>query len=187
MSNRISLSRSATALASVVALLLVSCDDPTGPRYDIAISLYEDSVWATRSATEVKVSLHVQISNQDARPVYLTPCLHILERAQGSSWQRIRVSPCPLGQIVSLELASGESTLLTLEYRAAVTDQVWPVVGAGGEYRAVISLTTIPFNRSGLTPALLSLSSRVTPRFQIRERTVIVSRESSRFIHPAFQ
>lgn len=181
VSSLISKGAIATALASgVLALVLANCGNPTGPRYDIVLSLYEDSVWATRSATEVKVSLHVQISNQDARPVYLTPCLHVLERAQGSTWQRIRVTPCPVGRIISLELDPGASTLLTLEYRAPVTDQVWPVIGAAGEYRAVISMTTIPFNTSGLTPTLLSLSSRATPRFQLRERTVIVSRAGSR-------
>ena len=187
MSSLTSQIRVATAFASgVLALVLASCGSPTGPSYEISLSLYEDSVWATRSATEVKVSLHVQISNQDARPVYLSPCMHVLERAQGSSWQRIRVSPCPVGQLISLELSPGESTLLTLEYRGPLTDQVWPVVGAAGEYRAVMSMTTIPFNRSGLSPTLLSLSSRATPRFQIRERTVIVSRESSLSIQ-AFQ
>ena len=175
--------RIATLLAS--AFVAAGCGDPAGPRYEIVLSLYEDSVWATRSATEVKVSLHVQISNQDTRPVYLTPCTHVLERAEGTSWRRIRVSPCPTGQIISLELGPGESTLLTLEYRAPLTDQIWPAVGAAGDYRAVIAMTTIPFNRSGLTPTLLSLSSRITPNFQIRERTVIVSRSWSRFIASA--
>lgn len=170
--------RAATILVSgALALATVACGDVTGPRYEIALSLYEDTVWATRSVTEVKVSLHVQISNQDSRPVYVTPCTHVLERSQAASWQRIRVSPCPVGRIISLELSPGESTLLTLEYRAPVTDQVWPVVGAAGEYRAVISLTTIPFNTSGITPMLLSLSSRATPNFQIRERTILVSVE----------
>ena len=167
-------------MSGVLAFVLTGCTDPTGPRYEIALSLYEDTVWATRSATEVKVSLHVQISNQDPRPVYVTPCAHVLERSQGTSWQVIRVSPCPSGQIISLELGPGESTLLTLEYRAPVTDQVWPVVGATGEYRAVISMTSIPFNTSGITPTLLGLSSRVTPNFQVRERTVVVSRTWSR-------
>jgi len=171
----------ATVLGSgLLAVSLAGCSDPTGPRYDISLSLYEDTVWATRSATEVRVSLHVQISNQDTRPVYLTPCAHVLERAEGTSWQGIRVSPCPSGRIISLELDPGESTLLTLEYRAPVTDQAWPVIGAAGEYRAVISMTSIPFNTSGITPTFLSFSSRVTPSFQIRERTVIVSRIWSR-------
>ena len=180
--------RVAAVLAfSAFALALASCGDPTGPRYEIALSLYEDTVWATRSATEVKVSLHVQISNQDTRPVYITPCTHVLERAQGTSWERIRVSPCPLGQIISLELGAGESTLLTMEYRAPLTDQVWPAIGAAGDYRVIISMTTIPFNRSGLTPAPLSLSSRTTPNFQIHERTVIVSTHSARLIATARQ
>lgn len=180
--------RVAAVLALIVFVLaLAGCGDPTGPRYDIALSLYEDTVWATRSATEVKLSLHVQISNQDTRPVYITPCTHVLERAQGTSWQRIRVSPCPPGQLVSLELASGESTLLTLEYRAPFTEQIWPVIGATGDYRAIISMTTIPFNRSGLTPTPLSLSSRTTPNFQVRERTVIVSTHSARLIATAQQ
>ena len=166
-------------LCGMFTLALAGCGDPTGPRYEIALSLYEDSVWATRSATEVRVSLHVQISNQDTRPVYLTPCAHVLERSEGTSWQRIRVSPCPLGRIISLELGPGESTLLTLDYRAPLTDQLWPVVGAAGEYRVVISMTTIPFNTSGITPMLLSFSTRATPTFQIRERTIIVSRPPS--------
>jgi hypothetical protein len=174
--------RNAACFATgVMSLGLVSCGDPTGPRYEIALSLYEDSVWATRSATDVRVSLHVQISNQDSRPVYVTPCMHVLERSQGTSWQRIHVSPCPPGRIISLELGPGESTILTLDYRAPLTEQVWPVVGAAGEYRAIISMTTIPFNTSGLTPTLLSLSNRATPNFQVRERTVIVSRASMRF------
>jgi hypothetical protein len=172
---------------SAFALALTGCGDPTGPRYEIVLSLYEDTVWATRSATEVKVSLHVQISNQDTRPVYITPCTHVLERDQGTSWQRIRVSPCPPGQLISLELAAGESTLLTLEYRAPLTGQMWPVVGAAGDYRAIITMTTIPFNRSGLTPTPLSLSSRTTPNFQIRERTVIVWTHSARLIASAQQ
>ena len=170
----------ASLLCTGLAVMLAGCGAPTGPRYEIALALYEDTVWATRSATEVRVSLHIQISNRDSRPVYLTPCTHVLERLQGTSWERIWVSPCPPGQVISLELSPGESTLLALDERAPLTDESWPVVDASGEYRVVLAMTSIPFNQSGVLPQLLSLSSRVTPTFPVRERTVIVSGLSCR-------
>ena len=157
----------------ILGWALFACSSPTPPTYDVDLELQADTVWITRSPNEVRIGVPVVVRNQDERPLYLTPCGHVLQVENAGRWTTVWSSPCAPGSLYSLELSPGESTLLTLGTRSAIASNSWPATAEAGTYRAVLSLTAVPLNTGGIAPAPLAADARTTQPFSVRVRTVV--------------
>jgi hypothetical protein len=152
---------------------VVACEGPTAPAYAVEIAL-TDSVEARRSANEVNVVISVRLKNFDARVLYYEAgCGHALQRREGSTWRLIAIR-CGGPPPNSIALDKGESHLFTFRWNEPLPSQDWPAVGAAGEYRVVLWLSSVPRNSYGFPPNPLALSSRVTPVFSIKEVVVVL-------------
>ena len=160
------------ASLSIVATVL-GCDNPTLPTHHLGLEIEADTVWISRSPNEVRITVPVLIRNQDDRPLYVTPCGHVLQVASGDRWTTVWSSPCTLGRLYSLELEPGKSTLLSLGTRVPIASANWPTNASPGTYRAVLSLTATPLNTGGIPPTSLAAESRTTRPFLVRVRTVV--------------
>lgn len=159
-------------LVLATTFAVTACGDPTGPVYAVEITL-TDSVEARRSPNEVNVVISIRLKNLDQRVLYYEGCGHSLQRREGSTWHPIALrcgGPTPY----SFALHQGESHLFTFRWSEPLPSQDWPAVGAAGEYRTVLWLTSVPRNSYGLPPNPLALSSRVSPVFSIREVVIVL-------------
>jgi hypothetical protein len=161
------------ALLSAVLLVVSGCRESTGPEYAMELSI-TDSVVARRSQNDVSVLVQVRARNLDTRPVYYSQCGHALQRRDGNVWRAVQLEPCRNATQFSFEISVGASALFTLRGRASPTSSEWPATGAPGEYRVVLWLTASPNNTYGIPIRPLSLSSRVTPVFSVREIVIVL-------------
>lgn len=150
-----------------------ACSNPTLPTHELELELQADTVWISRSPNEVRITVPVTVRNTDARPLYVSPCGHVLQVANDARWTVVWSSPCTAGRLFSLELSPGESTLLTLETRVPIGSDVWPATAVGGTYRAILALTVVPLNIGGVTPTPVAPEARTTEPFPVRIRTVV--------------
>ena len=158
----------AQLLAVTCAIMLAACGGPTAPIYAVEIAI-TDSVEARRSENEVNVIIPVKLKNLDARALYYEQCGHALLRRNGAQWEQVPLPPCTSSAAYSFALNQGESYQFTFRIRATMPYDQWPAVGANGEYRMVLWLTSVPRNSGGIPPQPLALASRVSPTFSITE------------------
>ena len=160
------------ALAFSIAILGSACGMPTGPVYTVEISL-ADSVVARRGSGEVNVVIPVKLKNLDSRPLYYEEgCGHALQRRDGANWRLVQLPGCQRTVVYSVEIDEGESYQFTFRVRVALPSNAWPAVGAAGEYRMILWLTSVPRNSFGIPPNPLAAASRTSPAFSIREEVV---------------
>ena len=150
-----------------------ACTQPTLPTHDLDLELQADTIWISRSPNEVRMTVPVSVRNTDTRPLYVTPCGHVLQVSNDVEWRVVWSSPCAPGRLYSLELSPGESTLLTLETRVPIGSGLWPATATAGTYRAVLALTVVPLNIGGVSPTPVATASRITEPFPIRVRTIV--------------
>lgn len=159
-------------LTTSVAAILVSCDTPTGPEFAVEISI-ADSVVARRGPAEVNLVIPVKLVNLDNRPLYYDECSgHALQRREGSTWRVVQLPPCQRTTRYSVGLDPGHSYQFTFRVKVQLPSDEWPAVGATGEYRMVLWLTSVPQNSYGIPPKVLAASSRTSPPFSISEEIV---------------
>lgn len=150
-----------------------ACSNPTFPTHAVELELQTDTVWINRSPNEVRIAVPIVVRNRDSRPLYVTPCGHVLQRAIDDQWEGVWSDGCPFGRLFSLELSPGESTLLTLGTRLSVTSEAWPATATPGMYRAILALTAVPLNIGGVTPTPVATAARITAPFPVRVRTIV--------------
>jgi hypothetical protein len=140
------------------------------PEYRVELSIHEDTVFASRTATDLVITFHVLLRNQDSRPLYYdgNGCGHALQRREAPGWHAVWTPQCTAAHY-STYLGPGESRLFTFDVRAPLTSTGWPIDGAEGDYRMVLWLTAVPQNSGGFGLQPLASASRTTPVFQIRE------------------
>ena len=164
--------RSIGAVLLILVVFLASCGNPNAPEYDLVLSI-EDSVVARRSPDEVTFAVAVRVSNHDSRTVfYDQQCGHALQRREGTGWRTVFSPVCRPSQY-SMGIFPGESRLFDIRTRAAVTSATWPAVGAAGEYRVVLWLTSVPNNSYGFSPNPLGPRSRTSPTFSATEVVIV--------------
>jgi hypothetical protein len=155
-------------LPFAIASFAAACGMPTAPEYAVEISL-TDSVVARRGTGEVNLVIPVKLKNLDARPLYYEQCGHALQRRVGSTWQLVPLPACRSATTYSFELGPGASYQFTFRVKVSLPSEEWPAVGAAGEYRVVLWLTSVFRNSYGIPPQPLAASSRTSPVFSIRE------------------
>jgi hypothetical protein len=154
-----------------IARFAAACGTPTAPEYTVEISV-SDSVVARRGPGEVNLVIPIKLRNLDARPLYYEECGHALQRRVGSSWQLVPFSLCRGTTPYSIELDTGASYQFTFRVKLSLPSDEWPAVGAPGEYRVVLWLTSVFRNSYGIPPQPLAASSRTSPVFSIREEVI---------------
>jgi hypothetical protein len=157
----------AIVLASWIAAVAAACEMPTGPEYAVEISL-ADSVVARFGPGEVNLIIPVRLKNLDDRTVFYEFCGHALQRREGSGWRFMPLPQCQTSGS-SFALSKGESYQFTFRIKASLPSEEWPAVGAAGEYRVILWLTSVPRNTSGIPPQPLAPSSRTSPTFSVTE------------------
>ena len=163
----------ARLLAVLSAMILTGCSGPTAPVYDVEISI-TDSVEARRSQNEVNVVIPVKLKNLDGRILYYEECGHALLRRDGTDWRLVPLPPCQRSTPYSIGLNEGESYQFTFRIRMTLPSNEWPAVGATGEYRVVLWLTSVPRNRAGIPPQPVAAPSRTSPTFSITEVVIVL-------------
>ena len=161
------------ALAAVSAIVITACGGPTAPVYAVEISI-ADSVEARRSPNEVNVVIPVKVKNLDSRVLYYEECGHVLQRREGRDWQLVQLPPCQPSTPYSIALYVGESYQFTFRIRVNLPSTEWPAVGASGEYRVILWLTSVPRNLGGIPPQPLAAPSRTSPTFSITEVVIVL-------------
>ena len=168
--------RPSFALRTTIVCVGVSvgaCSNPAFPTHAVELELQTDTVWINRSPNEVRIAVPIVVRNRDSRPLYVTPCGHVLQVATDDQWIGVWSDGCPSGRLLSLELSPGESTLLTLGTRISVTSDAWPATASAGTYRAILALTVVPLNIGGVTPTPVATAARITAPFPVRVRTIV--------------
>jgi hypothetical protein len=161
-----------SVLQCSIALVTAACGMTTGPEYAVEISI-ADSVVARRGPGEMNLTIPIKLKNLDSRLLfYEEGCGHALQRRDGSSWRLVQLPPCVRQSPYSVSLDPGQSYQFTFRVRVSLPSDLWPAVGAGGEYRMILWLTSTPSNLYGFPPRPLAVSSRISPTFSIREEEI---------------